>query len=45
LSRLVIVSNRVPLAEQGTQADGGLITGVLDALRETGEEYGSAGAA
>jgi trehalose 6-phosphate synthase len=36
LSRLVIVSNRVPLAEQGKQAGGGLVTGVLDALRETG---------
>jgi trehalose 6-phosphate synthase len=36
LSRLVIVSNRVPLAEQGKQSGGGLVTGVLEALRETG---------
>jgi trehalose 6-phosphate synthase len=36
LSRLVIVSNRVPLPEKGKQAGGGLVTGVLDALRETG---------
>jgi trehalose 6-phosphate synthase len=36
LSRLVIVSNRVPLADKGKQAGGGLVTGVLDAMRETG---------
>jgi trehalose 6-phosphate synthase len=36
LSRLVIVSNRVPLAHKGKQAGGGLVTGVLDALRDTG---------
>jgi trehalose 6-phosphate synthase len=36
LSRLVIISNRVALAEKGKQAGGGLVTGVLDALREIG---------
>jgi trehalose 6-phosphate synthase len=36
LSRLVIVSNRVARAEKGSQTSGGLVTGVLDALRENG---------
>ncbi|HEX2338719.1 MAG TPA: trehalose-6-phosphate synthase [Hyphomicrobiaceae bacterium] len=36
MSRLVIISNRVALAEKGKQAGGGLVTGVLDALREIG---------
>jgi trehalose 6-phosphate synthase len=36
LSRLVIVSNRVALTERGKETSGGLVTGVLDALRETG---------
>src|SRR5918996_3558606 len=36
LSRLVVVSNRVALPEKGKQTSGGLVTGVLDALRETG---------
>jgi trehalose 6-phosphate synthase len=33
---LVIVSNRVALTERGKETSGGLVTGVLDALRETG---------
>ena len=36
LSRLVIVSNRVALPEKSRQTSGGLVTGVLDALREAG---------
>jgi trehalose 6-phosphate synthase len=36
LGRLVIISNRVALAEKGKQAGGGLVTGILDALREIG---------
>jgi trehalose 6-phosphate synthase len=36
LRRLVVVSNRVALAEKGKLAGGGLVTGVLDALRQTG---------
>jgi trehalose 6-phosphate synthase len=36
LSRLVVVSNRVAPTEQAKQASGGLVTGVLDALREAG---------
>ena len=36
LSRLEIVSNRVALTERGKETSGGLVTGVLDALRETG---------
>ena len=36
MSRLVIVSNRVALTERGKETSGGLVTGVLDALRETG---------
>jgi trehalose 6-phosphate synthase len=33
---LVIVSNRVALPEKSRQTSGGLVTGVLDALREAG---------
>ena len=36
MGRLVIISNRVALAEKGKQAGGGLVTGILDALREIG---------
>jgi trehalose 6-phosphate synthase len=36
LSRLVVVSNRVALPEKGKQSSGGLVTGVLDALRQAG---------
>ncbi|MGH6945264.1 MAG: alpha,alpha-trehalose-phosphate synthase (UDP-forming) [Geminicoccaceae bacterium] len=36
MSRLVVVSNRVALAGKGKQSSGGLVTGVLDALREAG---------
>ena len=36
MTRLVIVSNRVARAKEGSQTSGGLITGVLDALREGG---------
>jgi trehalose 6-phosphate synthase len=36
LNRLVVVSNRVALPERGKQTSGGLVTGVLDALGETG---------
>lgn len=36
MNRLVVISNRVALPEQGKQAGGGLATGILDALRGTG---------
>jgi trehalose 6-phosphate synthase len=36
LSRLVIVSNRVALPAKAKQTSGGLVTGLLDALREAG---------
>jgi trehalose 6-phosphate synthase len=36
LSRLVIVSNRVALPGEGAQRSGGLVTGLLDALRQAG---------
>jgi trehalose 6-phosphate synthase len=36
LSRLVVVSNRVALPEKRKQTSGGMVTGIFDALRETG---------
>jgi trehalose 6-phosphate synthase len=36
LSRLVIVSNRVALPGEGAQRSGGLVTGLVDALRQAG---------
>jgi trehalose 6-phosphate synthase len=36
LSRLVIVSNRVALPGAGAQRSGGLVTGLVDALRQAG---------
>lgn len=36
MSRLIVVSNRVAPASEGKNTAGGLVVGVLDALRETG---------
>jgi trehalose 6-phosphate synthase len=36
MSRLVIVSNRVALPGEGAQRSGGLVTGLVDALRQAG---------